>query len=84
MKERSVSQSRLVLLSPLVEAKNTSKSPMGSEIITKSGNSTPRQLPPIDDLQAYFKQIEDQEEKLIIKVLKEIDSHGKEVFSKLS
>ncbi len=82
MKERSASQSRLMLLAPLSENKPGSRSPMNSEITAKSGSSTPRVLPPIEDLQKYFKLIEDQEEKALVAILKELDDKAFEVFSK--
>ena len=82
MKERSVSQSRLMLLSPLADSRSNCKSPMGSEINTKSGSNTPRNLPPIDDLQKYFKMLEDQEEQALVAILKEIDDQAHEIFNK--
>ncbi len=74
IKERSASQSRMFLLNPLAESKSARKSPAVSEILPKSGSSTPKRLPPIEDLQTYFKQIETQEEKALILILREIDS----------
>ena len=72
MKERSSSQSRLLLLAPLVDSKNSIASHMGSEI-QKSGGSSPRQLPPIKNLQKLFEQIESNEEKALISILKDLE-----------
>lgn len=72
MKERSASQSRLVLLTPLVDSKNSIASGMGSEM-PKSGSNTPRQLPPLKNLQKTFDNIEAEEEKALINILKELD-----------
>lgn len=74
MKERSSSTTRLLSPSPFSESKNSSKATLGSEIYPKSGSGTPRRLPPIEDLQAYFKMLETQEEKALILIIKEIDS----------
>ena len=72
IKERSASQSKLLLLPHLVDGKTWPKSPLGSEHV-RSGASSPRLLPPINDLQQYFEKIEEREEKAIKWVLKQLD-----------
>ena len=74
MKERSSSHSRLVSLGPMFDTKSSTKSPTGSEIFPKSGSSTPRKLPPIEDLHNYYKLVEEQEEKALNLLLKEMDT----------
>lgn len=74
MKERSSSQSRLATLGPIFDSKSATKSPTGSEIFPKSGSSTPRKLPPIEDLHNYYKLVEEQEEKALNLLLKELDT----------
>ena len=73
MKERSASQSRLVLLAPLGDSKSGAKSPVGSDIGAKSRSGTPRALPPLEDLQINFQKIEDYEERALLSILKELD-----------
>lgn len=65
-----------MLLSPLAETFCGS----GKPDRVKSGASTPRSLPPLENLQSYFKMIEDQEERALAAMLKELDNPELEKF----
>jgi hypothetical protein len=62
-----------LLTGALLDSKSATKTLKGFEILPKSGSSTPRKLPPIEDLHTYYKQIEDQEEKALALILRELD-----------
>jgi hypothetical protein len=70
VKERSASQSRLLLLAPLAESKSGVKTPLGLD----TAKNSPRFFLHPDDLQEMFEKIEKLEEKALMSILQELDN----------